>query len=597
MAKRPINYTSRDFESIKNDLVNYAKRYYPSTFKDFNEASFGSLVLDMVAYVGDQLSFYADYQANESFLDSAIEYENIIRLSKQLGYKVPGAARSTGVCSFYVKVPSKTNSRGPDIGYFPILERGTLVSSTGGAAFTLVENVDFTNPNNEITVATVDSDTGSPTEYAVKARGRVVSGQKFQETISVGDYERFKRITLARAGISEIISVTDSQGNEYFEVDFLTENVVYKQVENMNTDRDVAPFIMVAKPVPRRFTTEHDAEGRTFLQFGFGSQENLTGDLIADPADLVLDVTGRDYVKDQTFDPSNLISSDKFGVVPTDTSLTIVYTANESDLINSPAGTIVTVVDPVFSFKDQNSLVNTSINNVVASLEVENEEPILGDVSDLTAEEIRTRAYGTFATQNRAVTRSDYLSMCYRMPGKFGRIKRANIIQDRDSFKRNLNLYVLSENRDGSFITANQTIKENLKVWLNRYRMLNDTVDILDGKIVNLGIRFEVLADLDVNKFELLQECVQYLKDNYLNVKKNIGESIYISEIYKLLNQVQGVTDTISVELVNKSGGIYSEFVYDVKGNLSGDGRFLRIPQDAVAEFLIPNVDITGVVK
>jgi hypothetical protein len=102
MAKRPINYTSRDFESIKTDLENYAKRYYPTTFKDFSEASFGALMLDLVAYVGDQLSFYADFQANESFLDSAIRYDNVIRLSETIGYKNQGVAKSTGQVAIYI---------------------------------------------------------------------------------------------------------------------------------------------------------------------------------------------------------------------------------------------------------------------------------------------------------------------------------------------------------------------------------------------------------------------------------------------------------------------------------------------------------------
>jgi hypothetical protein len=214
MAKRPINYTSRDFESIKEDLVNYAKRYYPTTYKDFNEASFGSMMLDLVAYVGDQLSFYADYQANESFLDSAIEFKNIVRLCKQLGYKLPGAAKASGVCTFYVKVPASSTTRGPDLNYFPILQRGTVLSSTNGASYTLNENVDFTDSNNEITVAEVDTDTGVPTSYAVRARGRVVSGQRFEETVSIGDFQRFRKVLIERKDISEIISVLDAQGNE-----------------------------------------------------------------------------------------------------------------------------------------------------------------------------------------------------------------------------------------------------------------------------------------------------------------------------------------------------------------------------------------------
>ena len=175
MAKRPINYTSRDFTSIKEDLVNYAQRYYPTTFKDFSEASFGALMLDMVAYVGDQLSFYTDFQTNEGFLDSAIQYDSINRLSNILGYKTPGAAQSTGQAAFYIIAPADANSRGPDLDYFPILQNGTVLSSDNNSVFTLIEDVDFTDPSNQITVARTDVSTGNPTFFAVRAYGQVCS--------------------------------------------------------------------------------------------------------------------------------------------------------------------------------------------------------------------------------------------------------------------------------------------------------------------------------------------------------------------------------------------------------------------------------------
>ncbi len=597
MTKRPINYTSRDFETIKNDLVNYAKRYYPTTFKDFNEASFGSLMLDMVAYVGDQLSFYTDYQANESFLDSAIEFSNISRLSQQLGYKNPGAAVSTGICSFYVTVPANATSRGPDLSYFPILQRGSILTSNGGASYTLVENVDFAKSSNEVTVATVDTATGVPLTFAVKAYGKVISGRRFQTNVAVGDYQRFRRVFVEAENISEILSVKDSQGNEYYEVNYLTEDIVYKEQPNFDSDMNTTPYVLTAMPVPRRFTVEHGVDGSTTLQFGYGSADNLNGDIIADPSDVVLRTTGRSYIADETFDPSNLISSDKFGVVPVNTTLTIEYTSNDSENVNAPVGTVVTPSFPRFSFQNQGQLDPVQVSVVQDSLEVDNEDPILGDSSTLTGDEIRTRAYATFATQNRAVTRSDYINLCYRMPSKFGKLKRVNVIQDPSSFKRNLNIYTLCEDVSGNFIAPNATLRNNLKVWLNRYRMVNDTIDILDGKVINLGINFEILADLDVNRYKVLQDCVEYLKNNYLNVKRDIGEPVYISEIYKLLNDVPGVTDTTNVEFENKSGGIYSDFVFDVQSNLSDDGRFVTIPHDAVAEILIPDVDVKGVVK
>ena len=597
MAKKPINYTSRDFSSIKDDLVNYAKRYYPDTFKDFNEASFGALMLDMVSYVGDQLSFYTDFQANESFIDSAIQYENVVRLAKQMGFKFPGAATASGVCSFYVLVPANANGRGPDINYFPILQRGSILSAGGGAVYTLNENVDFTESTNEITVARVDESTGAPTFFAVKASGEVISGQRFTDVVTVSDYKRFRRIQLSRKNITEVISIKDSQGHEYYEVEHLSQDVVYLESVNYELSREAVPYIMKVKPVPRRFVTENDTTGNTFVQFGYGSEENITGDVIVDPADVVLEVSGRTYVSSQTFDPTNLIKSDKFGVAPTDTTLTITYAANTVNNINSAVNTITSVIDPVFSFKDESSLTRGIVNIVVTSLEVTNDTPILGDSSPLSKEEIRNMAFSSFSSQNRAVTRSDYINLCYRMPSKFGKIKRVNVIQDTDSFKRNLNIYILSENIVGNLTAANSVLKSNLKTWLSSKRMVNDTVDILDANIINYGIEFEVLTDLNVNRFQVLQDCVQYLKDNLLNIKSDIGEALYISEIYKLLNEVSGVTDTTDVKLVNKVGGDYSNFVFDIDENLSNDGRFLIVPENAVAEILIPDQDIIGTIK
>ena len=597
MAKKPISYTSRDFESIKQSLVNYTKRYYSSTFQDFNEASFGALMLDLVSYVGDQLSFYVDYQANESFLDTALEFKNVVSLSKQLGYKPQGASTSTGQCSFYILVPASTTTSGPDTDYIPILSAGAILASSGGAVYTLVDAVDFTDQNNEITVARVDPDTGVPTWFAIKAFGEVVSGEQGQINITVTDYRRFLRLKVDVDNISEILSVTDSQGNEYFEVSHLSQDIVLAPTLNTSSTRDTTQTIMKIKPVPRRYVVEYDDQGNTFLQFGYGSADNLTGDVVADPADVVLNLTGRQYVSDTTFDPTNLIKTDKFGVVPTDTTLTIVYRANNVETINAPVGAISDIAASNVQFRDEQTLVGSTVQTILASLEVENENPIIGDTEDLLADEIRQRAYGSFAAQNRAVTKEDYISLAYRMPSKFGSVKRANIIKDPQSLNRALNMYVISSDSDGNFIKSSETLKKNLSVWIDQFRMISDTIDILDGKIVNYGINFEIVADIDANRFTVLQSCVDKLRDDFLNVKHNFGESIFISDIYKNLNDVPGVTDTVKVEIINKTGGPYSTINYDMRDNLSRDGRFVNVPADTVVEVLFPDQDITGVVK
>jgi len=596
MAKKPISYTSRDFDSIKAQLVNHAKRYYADSFKDFNEASFGSLMIDTVAYVGDVLSFYLDYQTNENFLDSAIETRNIARVGRQLGYRESGSPSSTGVVAFYAVIPISSDGSGPDLNQAPILRKDSTIGSTDGNSFILTENVDFADPNNEVVVARVDNTTGQPTHYAIKSFGKVISGELKQETFTIGEYQRFLRVALAGTDISEVISVEDSEGREYLEVPFLSQDVVYAQVPNYDTDdsnRAKARFTLKAIPAPRRFTVDF-VEGLAYLQFGYGSSTNLTEDVVADPAEVVLDTFGRTHVTDDSFDPSRLIKTDKFGIVPANTTLTVTYRSNTADNVNAAVGAIDSPIDIDVVFKDRSLL--TEEDDIISSIECFNEEAILGDVTSIGAEEMRIRAYDHFAAQNRAVTKQDYAALSYRMPPEFGSIKRVNILRDEDSFKRNLNLYVLSEDINGNFIAPSATIKNNLRNWISRYKMLNDTIDIFDGEFVNLQLEYEVVSGFGVNKFDLLERCNDAITEKF-NVKYNMGESFYISDVYITLNSVPGVVDTTNVIVNTKTIAGYSQYPFNVNRHLSNDGRVLTAPDKVAFEIKDFNADIIGVIK
>jgi len=589
----PIKYISRDFESIKQDLINYAKVYYPDTFKDFNKASFGAMLLDMVAYVGDIMSFYADYQLNETFIDTAIETKNILKLAKQMGYKHPGAPSATGEVTFYIVIPA-ANDGTPDESLIPVLKRDTLLSSQGGSFFVLNEDVDFSKPDVEVVVAETDAN-GRPDSYAYRANGSIISGQFETEFIEMPAYDKFLKLRLGGENITEIISVLDSEGHEYFEVDYLSQNVVYHSVRNITgSDKESVPYILREMIVPRRFTVEHTVAGETFLQFGYGSNEQLRGDLFPEPSDAVLQMHGKKYFKESSFDPSMLLKTDKFGIVPPVGTLTVTYRKNTSSNVNAPADSITSVADPVLDFTDSSTPAATRAT-IRDSLQVTNEEPIVGDVRAITPDEIRLRALDAYASQNRAVTKQDYLSIIYKMPAKFGSIKRANIVQDKNSFKRNLNLYVMSEGVDGKLSLASSTLKENLKLWINKYKMINDTVDILDGKIANIGIEFEVIGSLDKSKSEVLLSSVEALKEEYGRAF-NFGTPFYVSDVYRILNDLPEVIDVTSVKIVNKTGQGYISSAHDIENNLSPDGRFIHIPEHTVLEIKYPDADIVGVV-
>tara|TARA_R110000744_G_scaffold2679_3_gene10737 strand:- start:6881 stop:8674 length:1794 start_codon:yes stop_codon:yes gene_type:complete len=593
--KTPINYTSRDFNSIKESLVDYAKRYYPEVYQDFNEASFGSLMMDMVSYVGDVMSFYIDYQANESFLTTAFEKKNVINLSRQLGYKYQPIATSSGVITLYALVPANDLGLGPDSSYYPIIREGSTFSSESGGNFILTEDIRFDNPANEIVAGRINETTGVPSFYAVRAKGKIISGNIEEKIVSVGDYQRFRKIVLSDSNIVEILSAEDADGNEYFQVENLAQNVVYKSFSNKGADSQIVQEFLRPVSVPRRFVFEFDGTEQ-YLQFGFGSEEELETDSVADPSSVSLELFGRDYVSDIRLDPSKLMNSDKLGISPSNTELTIKYRRNTSSNPNATVGAINNITNLIIQYNNITALNSSKLASVRRSIECINETVIKGSAVAPTSEEIKQRAISYFATQGRAVTEKDYEALTYAMPSKFGSITRCSVVVDNDSFKRNLNLYVLTSDRNNNLDTVTQSLKENLRIWLSSYKMINDTIDIVDGKIVNIGIDFEVIADPDYNKSDIYNRCLEVLRRKY-RMKLIMGEPFYLTDVYFELNRVTGVVDTQHVRLVDKKGSFYSQVQYDISANTSADGRFLACPLNVCLEIKFPNVDITGVVK
>jgi hypothetical protein len=592
--KKSINYTSRDFNSIKSDLVDYAKKYYPDTYQDFSETGFGSLMLDTVSYVGDILSFYLDYQANESYLRTAIEYDNVVRHARQLGYRLNKSPSSYGMAAFYIIVPATTS--GPNKAYAPILKQGSALSSDNGTRFTLTEDVDFADEKNNVVVAEVNDTTGLPTSYAIQAYGQVVSGRLAEETVEVGSYERFRKIQLAGVDIAEIVSIEDSEGNEYFEVENLSQNVIFRSITNTNSeDREQTPYLLQPRFVSRRFTTERE-RNITTIQFGSGDESSDKSSAFSEPSSVVVFSYGKDYVSDTAIDPTRLIDSSKFGVAPSNTTLRVRYRINSSAANNVAAGGLSRIETANFSFENENDLSEAITQTVTNSIEVNNEAPIVGNVSLPTSEEIKIRSLGMFSTQHRAVTREDYINLTYAMPERFGAVKRVNVIQDNKSFKRNLNLYVTSEDEDSKLVQSNQSLKTNLKTWLNKNKMISDSIDILDAKIVNFGIEFEAIGEVDQDNFDLLSDAVNALSEKFTKTY-DISENIYISDIYSTLKEVDGILDVTSAKAVLKVGGEYSDVFYDFQENLSADGRMIDIPNNVIVELKLPEIDIKGVIR
>ena len=595
--KKPvIDYTSRDFNSIKVDLVDYARRYYPETFRDFSVNSFGSLMLDTVSYIGDILSFYLDYQVNESFITTASEYKNVLKISRQLGLKADLAPASYGVLTFFILVPANVNGS-PDFNYAPVLRSGSKFSTEDGRFFTLLEDVDFKDLEQvEVVVGRVNDATAVPTDYAIRARGQAISGELAVHEATVGAYRKFRTVEVPGENITEIVSVVDSQGNPYFEVDYLSQNTVYITIQNTSTSRQSVPNIIKPISVPRRYVVTKERE-KVILQFGFGTNENASE--VLDPSAVLFNQHGKNYIADDSFDPATLIKTDSLGVSPSNTVLKIVYRINSADNTNAGASTITTVKEPIFTFDAETELSPSSLATVRTSLEVINEQPFVGSSPLPSADEIKERALGVYSMQNRIVTKEDLVTAAYNMPRNLGSIKKAMAYQDTDSFnQRNINLYVISEGETGKLEVSNSIIKSNLKSYISRYKMINDTIDILDARIINLRVQYKIIGFPDVDKFKALESSKADLVTFFTNRRGyEIGEAFSVTDIFSVLKNSPLVLDVVDVSFITKTGVNYSDSNFTVANNMSRDGRKIICPTDSVFEIKFPDSDIIGTVE
>lgn len=581
--KIAINYTNRDFNSIKSDLEQHAQIYYPDTYKDFSENSFGSFVLDAVSYVGDMLSFYLDYQVNESFLETALEYENIRRLARQYGYSPTGTPAAYGIATFYVMIPANSSGLGPDVQYIPVLSKGSEFSADGGGSFVLTQDVDFNNSKNEVVAGRFSEETGKPTHYAIRSQGQVRSIVLFRTEIKVGSFKRFQRFKVGPASITEIKSVTDSLGNIYYQVDHLSQDVVYIETSNSSARSDGVVSILKPKVVPRRFVLEQTSGG-TFIQFGYGSNEDVTTTDVMDPGQVALKMSGKPYITDYSFDPTKLLDTNTLGIAPNNTTLTVDYYANESDSINVNSGNLKNIVSYIMDYpnSDQNSSLSAQ-DSVGSSLEVANDEAIVGNTSQPTSEEIKHRSYAAYASQNRAVTKNDYEAYCYMMPPSLGSVHRAGIINDPGNSNRRMSLYVVSIDGQDNLVTTNSTIKQNLKVWLNKNKMLNDSIDIFDARILNIGFDFNIIVDPTYDKMTVLNSVTRRLRKDMVQ-KLYIGEPFYITKVWNIINKVKGVIDTTSVRLRLMTGNDYNTAPVSIEQLMSNDGTYLKTPKNVILE-------------
>ncbi len=603
-AIRNRSFLNKDFGEFRAQLLDYAQTYFPDRIQDFSEASLGGLFLDMAAYVGDVTAFYLDHQFRELDPETAVERENIERLARNAGVDIRGASPAVAEVSFTLKIKSQkvgTIFQPAQFG-LPVIKKGTTVASDSGISFELTEDLDFAERNElnqllaEVIVNEFNSD-GTPKNYFVSRKGTCVSGERTTESFTIPDtHVPFRTIILANSNVSEILDVRDDDGNEYYEVDALTQDTVFTSVPNLDDDNKIVNDMIAIKSAPRRFVKElSTTTGLTTLRFGSGNPGTLDGDLIPDPSELALPLFGKKTFSKFTIDPNNLLKTRTLGLSPRNTTLEVQYRSGGGLTHNVSARSISSVSGLVMVFEKSPSAADAQA--VRASISVTNDAEASGGEDPLTIEEVRGLISAARNAQNRIVSKQDLLSRIYTMPATFGRVFRAGISPN----QRNplaTNMYIVNRNISGKLTLSPDSLKKNIVTYLNEFRLISDAIDILDARIVNVGIEFKISVDPNFSPDAVLRSCISKLI-NYMNVENfQIGEPIRSSDLTNLVYNTPGVLAVVDLRVVNKTGSegtrIYSHVIHNVRENTSKGLVFP--PEGGIFEVKFPSLDIKGAI-
>lgn len=600
-----VKFVNKDFEGFKRDLMRYAQAHFSGSYQDFNEASPGMMVLELQAYVADVLAYYMDQQFLEIKAETARQVENIEAFAKMRGYRPKGVRAARVQEKWVVAVPASSSAGKPvpDLNYAPIIRAGSQAIGPNSVTFELIEDLDMTqvtasNGNTlEWQVSQVDAN-GHPTQFALRQQGEMVAARTVTERIAVGDFESFLRVPLGNTSVIEVIDVFDDQGFQWYEVDFLAQNTVFDQIVNTGSDQQVVPYVLRYRAAPRRFVVDQSLANNTvYLQFGNGEGTKNDDDLIPNIANLALPLPGRQTFTTFAIDPQNFLQTKGLGLSPHNTTLTVRYRVGGGSNTNVDANTI-NKPGNVSMYINSGSLTPSLVDTVVGSVECINLVPSEGGGPAETVSDIKANADSYFATQMRAVTREDFLAHVLTMPARFGRPVKA-YIKNTEFNRYAVDLHVLSEDVNGNLSAPTDILKQNIKTYLGKLRMMTEGINILSADIINIGVRFGVVVSSKFNRSEVVSRCLLAIKD-YLNTDSaQIGQPLVLSDMKSVVQNVDGVISVYRFDvtnLVGNTGGLqYSNTSFDVEANTANG--IVYCPANAIFEVKFPDTDIAAEAK
>jgi hypothetical protein len=597
------SYLAKDFTSFRSDLVTYARNYFSDQIQDFSEAGVGGMFVELAAYVGDTMSFYLDHQFNELNPETAVEVRNVTSHARNAGVKVAGAAPAVAEVTFYIEVPATTKADGtyfPDTNSFPIIKSGTILGSSVGVTFALGEDIDFAETNTDgvllstYTISETDDD-GNPSYYICTRSEYCISGKLRIDRFDVPNILKpFRTLTLTQPDVSQIINVSDGSGNQYYEVDHLTSDTVFKRVQNLGADAENVSDNLEVIPAPYRYVTSTDFTTRlTKMQFGSGDASTTDDDIIPDPSDLALPLYGKKTFPKFSLDPNSLLRTQTLGISPVNTKITAEYRYGGGLNHNVSSDSIRTISSLKIMFPQApDSQVQ---NDIIKSLDVKNRTPAAGGASALTLEELRSLSSSARNQQARIVTQQDLLARLYTLPSVFGRVYRAGLRKNEEN-PLSTELYLACRDSNNNITMAPDTLKKNLRVYLNEFRLISDAIDILDCTVVNYKINFSIICTPTSNKSTVLAGVINAIK-NVSDIKYfQIDQPIIEADVINAIINSSGVLSLISLDFNNIYGiegdKTYSDYDFDMTANLY-KGLIVG-PPGSIFEIKYPNSNITG---
>ncbi len=616
-SKKDIKYINRDFDSFKNALTEFSKTYFPDTYTDFSPTSPGTMFMEMAAYVGDVLSFYLDNQTQENFIQFARQNENLYSLAYALGYRPKVTEAATVEVEVFQQVPSKidplTSEYIPDYNYvLNIKENLQVASNTANSTNFLIEDsIDFSFSSSadptEVSIYQIDN-SNNPQYYLLKKKRKAVSATINSVTHTFGPSEKFATLQIEDANIIKILDVTDSDGNIWSEVPYLAQDMVYEKVPNNRTtdfnyeaDSADVPYLLRLEKTEKRFVSRFKDQTTLELQFGSGTAIDDAEEITPNPNNVGIGLPFSQDKLTAAYSPSNFTFTDSYGIAPSNTTLTIRYLTGGGISANVPSNTLTKVNDGGRIKFSNFNLDEVTANYIFNSVLINNPNAATGGKDGDTIEELRFNSLNTFQTQLRTVTQDDYLIRALSLPSEYGSLAKVYVEPEKPSdilpgeIPSVLSLFILAYDNNKKLTPATQALKQNLITYLSQHRMINDSIRIKDGRIVNIGVEFELLVLPNYNSNEIISKCIVELQ-NYFNIDKwQINQPIVLRELYILLDKVEGVQTVKDINITNKVGENlgYSKFAYDIKGATQNNIIYPSL-NPCIFEVKYPSDDIRG---